>query len=231
MRDHVVIGGVDSADYEIYVADKNQFDAPARDVDIIKVPGLNGTLCLDNGRWQNQPLTYLLYIRKNLIKNVEAFRAHLMDSLGYKRVQDTFNPDEFYYARFVNAFSVETSDRYRASFTITMDRKPQRFLTSGEKALSVTTSGTIMKTPTLFEAKPLIRAYGTGSMTINGKTLAISSANSYTDLDCDIQEAYKGSTNCNANVSGDFPTLAPGNNTIIFSGFTELEITPRWFTI
>ena len=231
MRDYVVIGGVSSADYDIYVADKNQFAAPARDVDVVKVPGLNGTLCLDNGRWENQTLKYLLYIRRNSVKNIEAFRAHLMDSSGYKRVQDTFNPDEYYLARFVDAFDVETSDRSRAAFEITMDRKPQRYLITGDDVIEITTSGATIKNPTRFNSKPLIRAYGTGSMTINGATLAISSANVYTDLDCDIQEAYKGSTNCNGNVTGDFPELVPGSNTITFSGFSKLEITPHWYTI
>lgn len=231
MRDYVMIGGVNSADYEIYVADKNQFAAPARDVDIVKVPGLNGTLCLDNGRWENQPLKYLLYIRRNNVENIKAFRAHLMDSSGYKKVQDSFNPDEYYLARFVDAFDVETSDRARAAFEITMDRKPQCYLITGDDVIEVTSSGATIKNPTRFNAKPLIRAYGTGSMTINGATLAISSANIYTDLDCDIQEAYKGSTNCNGNVSGDFPELVPGSNTITFSGFSKLEITPHWYTI
>jgi phage-related protein len=68
-------------------------------------------------------------------------------------------------------------------------------------------------------------------MTINGVTLAISSADVYTDLDCNIQEAYKGSTNCNGNVTGDFPELVPGSNTIRFSGFSKLEIVPHWYTI
>lgn len=230
MKNYLMVGGVNSADYEIYIADKNQFAAPARDVEEIKVAGLNGNLHLDNGRFENQPLTYLLYIKKNLRANIDAFKAVLMNSSGYKKIQDTFNPEEYYQAAFTGGFDVDDSDKYRASFKITFDRMPQRFLVSGETPVSFTAAGAI-KNPTQFESKPLIRAYGTGSMTINGATMTINSANSYTDLDCRIQEAYKGSTNCNDNVSGTFPSLAPGVNNISFTGFTKLEITPNWWTI
>ena len=64
-------------------------------------------------------------------------------------------------------------------------------------------------------------------------TMTISSANSYTDIDCDIMDAFKGSTNCNGNISGSFPTLAPGDNTVDLpsSGITKIEIIPRWWVL
>jgi phage-related protein len=83
-------------------------------------------------------------------------------------------------------------------------------------------------------ALPLIRAYGTGTFTINGITVQITSASSYTDIDCDLQECFKDTlaTNCNGNVVlTTFPELKPGENTISMSGITKLEITPRWWRL
>lgn len=88
----------------------------------------------------------------------------------------------------------------------------------------------------LQEAKPLIRAYGTGSFTIGDCTVTINSANVYTDIDSDLEECYKDnlSTNCNGNVtltSGTFPTLPSGENDISMSGITKLIIYPRWWIL
>ena len=63
MRDFFTYNGINSADFGCYVANANQFDAPARDVDTIEVPGRNGALTIDNGRYLNQTLTYSLYVR------------------------------------------------------------------------------------------------------------------------------------------------------------------------
>ena len=57
MRDFFTFNGINSADYGCYVADANQFDAPARDVESVNIPGMNGSLTIDNGRYLNMTLT------------------------------------------------------------------------------------------------------------------------------------------------------------------------------
>jgi hypothetical protein len=46
-------------------------------------------------------------------------------------------------------------------------------------------------------------------------------------LDCDLMNAYNGTTNLNNYVSGTFPELVPGANAIT----GNFEIQPRWWTI
>ena len=233
MRDYLVFDGINSKDYNIYIANKNQFDAPARDVKEYDIPGMNGSLTIDNGRFFNLKQDYLMYIRHDVTKYVPAFRGLLLKSSGYRKLQDSFNPDEFYYARFDGGFKIERSDRDGAEIKLSFDRKPQRYLVSGSKPVEVTTGSSLLN-PTQYAAKPLIRAYGTGTLTVNGVSITITTANVYTDINCEIQDAYKGSTNCNGNITltnGEFPTLSPGSNTITFSGLTKLEITPNWWTI
>jgi phage-related protein len=97
----------------------------------------------------------------------------------------------------------------------------------------LTASGTI-NNPTLFDAQPLIRVYGTGSITVNGVTITISEADGYTDIDCELMECYKGNVLKNYAVSldsTDFPVLSAGDNAISMSGVTSAIITPRWWTI
>ena len=113
--------------------------------------------------------------------------------------------------------------------------KPQRFLKEGEYSIEFTSAGSIFNQYDTV-ALPLIRAYGTGTFTIGNVTVQITTANDYTDIDCDLQEAYKDTlaTNCNANIvlsNGKFPSLNPGNNNISMTGITKLEIIPRWWIL
>lgn len=231
MREFFTFAGISSADHGCYVANSNQFDAPARDVTSIEVPGRDGALTLDNGRFLNQSVSYAMYVRGDIRIRLQGLRNALAQYKGYQRLEDSYNPDEFYLARYIDTFTVDASDRYRAGFSVLFDRKPQRFLKSGEDPLPEYTANGVALNPTMQTAKPLLRVYGTGTFTINGSMMTISSADVYTDIDCDLMDAYKGSTNCNGNISGDFPVLSPGENTVALSGVSKIVITPRWWVL
>ncbi len=234
MRDYIVYDNCDSRDYGIYAANVNMFDAPERDVELIKIPGLNGTLTIDNGRYQNVPIKYRLYLKGQLHKNIRAF-VNRMVSSGYKRLEDTFNPDTFYLARYVSGLSVDLSDRNTAAFDVKFDRKPQRFLKEGEKGVEFTVAGALNNWTDQI-ALPLIRAYGDGTLTINGVSIVIAGSDGYTDIDCELMEAYKDTLATNKNntitlTNGAFPQLDPGSNNISFTSITKLIITPRWWIL
>lgn len=97
------------------------------------------------------------------------------------------------------------------------------------------TASDSMSNPTDFPASPLIRAYGNGVFMMDGVTITITGATSYTDIDCDLMDCYEGTTNRNNDVSFstyDFPKLRPGDNAVsIVSGITALEIIPRWWRV
>ena len=119
------------------------------------------------------------------------------------------------------------------TFDVIFDCKPQRFLKTGETSQTFTGSGSLTN-PTRYPALPLVRAYGTGTLRLGSTSIVISSNNSYIDIDCEIQDAFRGATNCNGNItlsSGRFFALAPGYNGISMSGITRVEITPRWWTL
>ena len=103
---------------------------------------------------------------------------------------------------------------------------------SGETATTFTANGSISN-PTDMPSKPLIRVYGSGSLTVNGTAITIASHTlSYIDIDCDLQEAYCGATNANQYITAlEFPTLDSGANSVALSGVTKVEITPRWWQL
>lgn len=226
--------GKNSTDFGVWISGESTFSSPEKDIEAVAIPGRNGTLTIDNGRFYNVAVLYPAFIIDDFEKNFDAFKAFLASVKGYARLSDTYHPDYYRLARFNLPIEPEmTQDNRHGRFTVTFDCDPRRFLVSGDRVAAFTANGSL-RNPTLYDAKPLIRAYGTGYFTISGIRVNITAANAYTDIDCELQEAYKGSTNCNGNIAlinGEFPVLKSGANDIVKSGITRLEITPRWWTV
>ena len=234
MRGTFTYNGRSSSEFGILIDTHTSYRSANRDYTVKEVPGRNGDLTIDNGRWKNVEVSYKCGIGKNFAAKIDELRAWLMSNVGYKRLEDDWQDGYFRLARVKEAPNPQTLRSITGEFTVTFDCDPRRFLKTGETKQTFTGSGTISN-PTNYEARPLIRVYGTGTLRIGGTTITITAANSYTDLDCDLQDAFRGTTNCNGNVrldSGDFPVLAPGSNGVVpGSGISRVEITPRWWTI
>lgn len=234
IRHYLTIAGKSTEDFNVWISGGGSYNSPARDIETISVAGRNGDLTIDNGRFENISVEYPCFITENFDDNIEALRSYLASLKGYQRLCDTYHPEEYRQALFSEGVKVSTSALNRAGeFTLTFNCKPQRFLLSGENAIEFTADGAILN-ETLFASKPLLRVYGTGTIGIGSETLTITTADGYTDIDCDIMDAYKGAVNCNGNIvlnSGDFPTLEPGTNGITLGTATKIIVYPRWFII
>ena len=239
MKHWLTYGERSSAEFWVYISGAGTFGAPERDVKTVEIPGRNGTLTLDNGRYKNITVEYPAFIARNYSKNVEALRNYLLSMTGYQRLEDTYHPDEYRKARFVGAFDGgATKGMSAGSFKLKFDCMPQRFLKEGEKAIAVGSTGMIMS-PVLMDAKPLIKVNKlslTGSIAINDIRINVALPYASFYIDCEMQEAFRyadGSVSMNQYITlpdGVFPVLHYGENTINASGCT-LEITPRWWRL
>lgn len=178
MRHSIIFGGVDSADYGIYIGGEGTFNAPKRDVEMITVPGRNGTFALDRGRFENIEVTYPAFNFEpdlaTFSANLEAFRNAICSQKWYQRLTDSFHPDEYRMAAYIDGLEIKPISYNTASeFELTFDCMPQRYLTSGETAISVSDGQTLVN-PTLFESSPLLEFDGYGSIGINGETVTVS---------------------------------------------------------
>lgn len=230
---YLIYNGINTSDYGIFISGAESFNAPEADLSFQPVPGRNGELIFDNRRWKNISLRYPAFIRDGFEAQARAFVQQMLADVGYKTLTSTYDTGHFRQAVFVGPVSFNTGTWNRsANFDLIFTCKPQRFLTSGNTSQSMTASGTITN-PTAFSSLPLIRVYGTGTLTVNGTAVTINSAGSYTDIDSDMQDCYRGSVNCNNNVVlDDFPVLSPGSNTITLgAGITQIRVTPRWYDL
>lgn len=217
-----------SADFGVFISGEATYNTPNRDIELISVPGRNGTLSIDKGRFQNIDIKYPAFIADDFDANFSAMKAYLLSQTGYKKLYDTYHPDHYRLARFNSSLTPEMTQLNRhGKFDLIFDCDPRRFLKDELRAFS----GSSIKNPTQFTSKPLIRLYGTGTLTVNDTTLTVNTVDEYVDIDSEIQEAYKGTTNCNGNITvTDFPELTPGVNTISYTG-TSISILPNWWTI
>lgn len=137
----LVFDGVDSRDYGIYVTGEAVFNSPERDVEMIEIPGRNGAYALDKGRFSNIEVSYPAGIfgdtEAEFRQGVSAFRNALASRKGYKRLEDDYNPDEYRMAVYKSGLEVTPTALKAGEFTITFDCKPQRFLKSGETAVTI----------------------------------------------------------------------------------------------
>lgn len=226
--------GKSCRDFGIYVSGSGTYNAPELDVTTYEIPGKNGDLVISNGRYKNIIVPYPAFIRNDFRHNAERARAWLLSPRGYRRLSDDYHPHEFRLARFAGPIDFDMRFMNRSGeCTLNFDCKPQRFLTSGEEKRTFSASSSLWN-DTLFDAKPLITVYGSGSgqITIGDTTVSFSDIADYVVLDCEIQDAYKGTLNKNSTMTGSFPVLHPGNNIVSFSGgVTKIEIIPRWWTL
>lgn len=233
---YLVYDGELSSDYGIFISGTGTFVRPQRERAFQSVPGRNGDLIFDEGRYPNINIEYPAFIRENFNDRYQDFLNFLNTHKTYARLMDTYHPEEYRLAIPEGHMDPVTGpNNWSGRFTLTFQCKPQRFLTSGENVVTLTSDGAVYN-PEKTEAQPLIRVYGAGVLGIGSDSLTIAAHSSaYMDIDCALMDAHCGAVNLNSYLtlsSGDFPTFGAGSTAITLgAGITSIEITPRWWRL
>lgn len=235
MINYLIFNGESSKTFGLYLTGSGAFNAPERDVSLVEIPGRNGSLTVDNGRYKNVTQTYDAFIHCDFARNAAAVRAWLLSQPGYQRLEDTYNPEYYRLARFSGPIEFTVRALCAGAETeLLFDCSPQRFLKSGEVSVTFTETATIHN-PTRFPALPILTVYGSGagSVTLAGETIQISNIDEFVTIDCELQDAYKSDENKNPTISAsEFPSLPAGTAELSFTGgVTGIKITPRWWTL
>ena len=239
-------------DFHLYIGGQGTFNSPARDVTKIAIPGRNGELVQDNGRFLNNTVTYNVVLMETgyeignvyIMDYLEQVNSWLASNSKYLMLSDDYFPNEYRYARLAQGIEWEMGPYNRtAKAQIVFDCKPQRYLTLGDIDIQILAEEPSMfpytlRNSTQFDAEPIMTLYAPssgGEITINGKSIELTSCSTYTTINSISKECYKGSTNKNSTVILEdykFPVLTPGNNIIdVVSGVTKVLIRPRWWTL
>ena len=232
----VVYGGESSADYGMVVSEAPAYERPNRKQTVYSVPGRNGAIVFQEDAWEDVVRSYNVWLAEGsgtLVDKVDAFEAMLNSKKGYQRLEDNFEPDVFRLAYYSGGNDFSNNMTQYGEATISFTCRPERFLKSAENAIEIVNGDKLMN-PTRFTAKPLIHIEGSGTVTvqIGGNTISATLAD-YINIDCETMNAYRlAAENKNSDISGSFPKINPGENSIGISGTTTLvTVIPRYFTI
>lgn len=258
MSDYFIFDGVDSRTFGAYVYDVETDSSPVNDYSAVTIPGRSGDFLLNNRRFPNVEHTYYVLFPTNFETNYSNLRAYLLSRNGYSRLEDSIHPTEFYQAYVNTPIRPEiTRDRGMGKAKITFNRKPQRWLKSGENAiaLALNLSNQTVTNPTRFSSYPLLYFhFGTSpklNIKVNDTTIVktnnATAANQYVYIDLETLQCYGRSSATSGTFAyynqyinydiSDYAKafiLSPGQNTVKLNdidGITSASIIPRWYTI
>ena len=227
--------GHSSVEYRMLVNSKGTFSMPERALERVEVPGRNGDILVDGGRWHNVTVRYKVGIPRGFQDHWRDARSLMLSEPGYHRLEDTFHPEEYRMAVLTGGIEPEIFGAHRraGNLEIVFSCKPQRYLKSGERPLTLQEPGTVLNE--WMESLPLITVSGSGegTLTVGDVEVELLDIDGHITLDCDVMDAYKGNENRNDRIATErFPVLAHGRNDITWSGgVTGLVITPRWLRL
>ena len=182
------------------------------------IPGRSGTLVIDNKTYDDIPLSLECHFNNTNV-NINEVKAWLD---GYGKLQ--LDSEKEYTGYVNNSISFEQISRFD-KFIVQFMLKP--FAKALQPTvITTTTSGTF--TADTFETYPRITITGTGTIgiTLNGTSFNIYNADGTYILDCEAKIITKSGINQSNNMSGEFPKIKNGSNSLTTSGtITAMEIS------
>ena len=197
-----------------------------RIVDLLSVDGREGTLTIPKG-WEDVTFSMRAALLGNNLHS--RYREVLATILNAKTIYFSGDSGVYYNIKTVEAGPLERRLSSLYDFSLSFTCAPFRYIRNVSQ-VTMTASGNITNPGSVYSL-PKITVYGTGSrtLTVNGKPIILNILSGNLTLDSELKECYYGSVAQNNRMSGDFPVLNVGSNTITLgTGITKVEIEPRW---
>lgn len=253
--EYFTFDGIKSSEYGVWISGENTFATPERDVTVVEIPGRNGTLTMDNGRWKNVQITYPCFMSGDFKEGFDDFKNAILPKYGYLKLEDTYHPTGYRMARLLGGIKPKPGPYNRsAQFSLTFDCWPQFYLyPQGAFFPNVitimSTPYTITDIPLVSYSRPTVTAtfaalpYGdkSGSVTVGSHTMT------WTDLpygagdgnvikiDSEAKtitmEKQGVVTDVSEYFSGDFFEILPPTTAVSYSGAILVTINPKWWSL
>ena len=217
--------------YGIHVSEQPPITFPAERSKQIVIPGRAGSLTLLEGDdvYDEMILTAQCFMRD--LSRLSEIASWLK---GSGKVTFANRPDGFYRACIANQISFEKILRGNPHRSFAVSFRCQPFLYLRDVGdVTITESGTELNNPGQVFSEPVIHIYGSGviDLLVNRQLVEVSiaSGDTHITLDSVLKEAHCDQKNRNSRMTGSFPVLSPGENTISWSGdVSQIVITPNW---
>ena len=220
---------VDSRVMFIRVPNRVPVIRPEERVEHVTIPGRPGELTITEG-----DDIYQSYIQTVAVTVVG--HTHVRDAEAWLRgegfvIFDT-QPDLKQKARIIGAVTFEKHSRNLDLWhaDVQFYCEPVKRLATDPAVIELDTSGSTVTNPGELTAKPKIAITGSGAVTVSagGRTLTIPECVDGWVIDSENEWILQNGIPRIGACSGEFPVLAPGDNTVLFTGATGLTVTPEW---
>ena len=228
---YFIFQGVDSRTKGVHLISYPPIIRPARRVKYVSIPGRAGDVALEEGDH-----VYDAYDRTMEISNVKGASLAAVQKwlTGHGTMIVSNEP--------TRAYTVDLAARWQADKIIrgvwggvlTMHTQPLKQSVPAESDITVTSSGATVTNPGDVPSAPLIQIVGSGtiSLTLGGKTLALTGVESGWKIDCETGWVLSAAGAALYGVCTGEPgkvRLPVGASSVLFTGsVTKLIITPRW---
>ena len=192
MRSSIIFNGKSSEDFGLVVEYVPASIHASRRGELITIPGRNGVIVQEDGSYETYTQTYRVWFNSRVTNSNDTFRAArevaswLLKPSGFCRLEDTYEPDHFRFARYSGPLDVETVLRQFGRATLEFVVQPQRYLKSGEMQVKFN--------KVTYESAPLINRAYIYSIPDYVERIKIVSTSKSTVLEIGNRKAYAGLT-------------------------------------
>lgn len=193
----LIFNGINLNDYCDYIFFRETEPTPERVYDETEVPARNGLLLIDQKYFRNVQREYTVFILGNARRRYEEFINVINSISDYCVLEDSMFPDIYFVAKVnpIDEYNVTINDN-KLRFVLTFNRKPQKFLKSGNEPVEITKNNPQLVNPTRYNSSPLIEFHGTGYVIVNGNAIRVSEGDLGNVKLCDKRYAsYNDSNN------------------------------------
>ena len=229
MKDWFSWNGVKSTDYGVHITTQPSVIRPSERATFTNIPARSGSLTTLEADDVYDDFILPVECAVGDLSRIHEIGAWLKGAGALRLVA---RPGGFYHARVANQieFSKILRNHENRAFTVNFRCQPFWYQENVPE-ITVTTSGTFVNNPGSVYSEPVITVHGSGEITLMvGMTIVeLDGITDSITLDTPLMEAYKDTTSMNSCMSGDFPTLLPGQNAISWTGnVTKVVIQPNW---
>ena len=231
------LDGVSCEEHRIVVERYPTWPVPRRKYSSVSVPGRSGDLIFEQDAYDNVTASYDVYLsaeRERLPRVAHDALTWLMRG-GYRRLEDTYDPECFRLAHYAGGGEVENILNLFGRASISFNCQPQRWLKSGEHGITISGSVKLVN-PTGMPARPIIRFVKNGNaesvITIGDYVLrtGANKAGQSITVDCLEQDVTANGVRINGITSGVFPVI-DGSAMVTVTNALNVILTPRWWTL
>lgn len=209
-----------------------------RDVEIVEIPGKNGDIVIDNGRYKSVAFSpkFIMWKKSNFMSFEEqqnALTDLMTGAYGYSEMTILGNSNYTYMARVVDEVRITLDDEVSAEVEINFSLKPIKYITSGLNTVNLV-NGAILNNIGKVSSNPMIVLTGTGNvtLTLGSKTVVFKNITDGVVVDFEhktVTNLDKNSPKWETLYTWPLPSIPVGSNKISWdnSGF-KISMIPRW---